>query len=1085
MRIKIIFLIFTIASHMLFSQQKTAIIISANSIQEIVDDDEKKAAEWFVNTSAEMGDIIPVGNILEGSIDLSLYTTIWIHIDREDGTVDLYEDFKKSEFLTALKTYYQNGGNLLLTTHATRLLYLLDRVSLEPNVVNGGESQFVNETWTVNPTIKGICNYEAHPIYSGLATSRQYPHKTFRLISSGQKEDHNCLWDVDMLGLEGDPLTSFEKQTNSRVIGTWGQNIENPIAGIVEFLPNPAFKGKCITIGIGAYEWNVNDGTNIYQTSIENITSNSLEYLTTEFSNNELPVLTSYYDFELDASKTSITEQISGLPYLVNHSKATRENVPGVKGNALRLDGFSGFVNASINSEFLYEKSTSISLWAALDAYPMMNIDGADNSYTWLAGNLSDSKGFAYLINCHGNYGFECYIGGTRYQALANDKLQKYEWVNLTVYIDKSLQEIVLKNNGQIVAKKYFSTGIIDMGSSNFVMGKDFNDIMLSSFRLNTISGLIDELEIWSGYKDFDYNPSIIENVADLSVPEIRFENEIHRPVFHGMPEANWTNETHGLIYYNDKYHLFFQKNGSGPYWGRIHWGHLVSDDMINWIEQKTSIDPLDSYDIKGAWSGCVFTDSILTGNQPYIYYSAADLGKVSISQASPMDVDLVNWSKNTMNPLIGGRPAGLDEDFRDPYIFKSNGDIYMIVGAKVAGKGAATLHKRDQISGSWSNDGKLFYQALSSDYGTFWEMPFVVEIESGKFMFGVTQLGGIAGVETLYWIGTINSDGTFKPFSHIPKEMELGEMSKFGYGMLSPSVMQKDGKTIALGIVPDKLSSESNYNMGWAHLYSFPREWSLDENNNLLQKPHAGLRSLRSNTAHFEMFSQNIADQTISLSPVSGASFEINATFTIDNLSNQIGFNLRKSGTNLIKLYYEKATNQIVVDASRSRRLINDAGSFDGIYKTVLPEKIEEGGKVNINVFMDHSIMDIFINEKWAFSIRLFPYRLDANQIELFSVGQVGIDELNAWNLVKDQVLGLYDTHPKKEFNIWYDGENIRFTGILSDDFILQVFDMMGRKQNDIRNHSDLSKIELKKGMIYMVYLEMDNKVYSQKLVV
>ena len=63
---------------------------------------------------------------------------------------------------------------------------------------------------------------------------------------------------------------------------------------------------------------------------------------------------------------------------------------------------------------------------------------------------------------------------------------------------------------------------------------------------------------------------------------------------------------------------------------------------------------------------------------------------------------------------------------------------------------------------------------------------------------------------------------------------------------MLSPTVFQHDGRTIALGIVPDKLPSEDNWNLGWAHCYSLPRQWWLNEQGELQQKPCEELAGLR-----------------------------------------------------------------------------------------------------------------------------------------------------------------------------------------------------------------------------------------------
>lgn len=131
--------------------------------------------------------------------------------------------------------------------------------------------------------------------------------------------------------------------------------------------------------------------------------------------------------------------------------------------------------------------------------------------------------------------------------------------------------------------------------------------------------------------------------------------------------------------------------------------------------------------------------------------------------------------------------------------------------------------------------------------------MPVIVPMNDGKWLFMATPLGGRQGVEVLYWVGTIADDGTFSPlpaYQNEPKEMELSGMSKDGYGLLSPSLYQvESGKQIAIGIVPDKLGSNDNYNLGWAHTFSLPRELTLDENNQLAQKPYSGLSALRTAT--------------------------------------------------------------------------------------------------------------------------------------------------------------------------------------------------------------------------------------------
>lgn len=1060
--VALLFLFFSF--YALSINHQIALIVNADNLEKM-DDDERRATEWFIKNYPVESTLLKIDDIMNEKIDLNQFKSIWISIDSVniDGQ---NTEYLQSDFLQKIKIFHQNGGNLLLTNYACQMISEIGRIDFSPNIISTSSAVTDSETWTLNPTIAGVCKYEKHPVYENLISSRMYPYTTYRMISSGLKDNHNCIWDLSKKAYNGDPLTSFEKETNSRVIGTWGQNESLPIAGVVEFFSTDSYKGRCIAIGLGAYEWNKNDTENLYQSNIERLTANCIEYLDKDLTKNSESELNTYYSMELDETNLYISESISGINNQVVNNKPIRENVPGVKGNSVRFDGFSTYVNGVVNADQIDTNSYSVSFWCALESYPMMNQDGIDQSYTNILGNEDGNAGFSFLLNCNGNYGFQCYLNGVKYQCISNQKLEKYNWVNLIASVDKEKNEIILKNNGVIVAKSYVSSTIGSIGQSKLMIGKGFQESWLGPFSLNNLNGLIDEIEIYSGIENFDYDPASIENPADLSIPSTRFEDEIHRPVFHGMPGANWTNEPHGLLYYNGKNHIFFQKNGNGPYWGRIHWGHIVSDDLIHWREEKTAIDPDSNYDIKGAWSGCVFSESNFSNGKPQIFYTSADFSRASISQASPLDDELLDWSKSALNPMFY-TPSGMDEDFRDPFVFTANDKLYMIVGGKKNGLGAATLHRFDEMSNSWSNDGSLFFQSSSTAYGTFWEMPFVVPFDNNKFLFGTTQLGGINGVETLYWVGNVNSDGTFTPISKVPKEIELGNMSKNGYGCLSPSVMKLDNKTIAIGIVPDKLSSQQNYSLGWAHLFSFPREWTLDSENNLIQKPYEGLSLLHSDI-NYQIAKTELKNQIISLHPVEGKEFEIDGEFILKESTDKVGFNIRKNGTNEIRIYYEKSSNKLVVDATKSRRLINDAGIYDGFYSSQLPDVLNSGDNLKINIFVDHSILEIFINEKWAFSVRIFPYKTDANSTELFSEGEVEVVNVQAWNLKKNlsQTSLKYSELVKPK--IWIDNSVIRYEGI-DDSSQIQIYDIYGRILKHCNTMEELTSLNLSKGQIYL----------------
>ena len=54
------------------------------------------------------------------------------------------------------------------------------------------------------------------------------------------------------------------------------------------------------------------------------------------------------------------------------------------------------------------------------------------------------------------------------------------------------------------------------------------------------------------------------------------------RPKFHITGEKGWINDPNGLIYYKGQYHVFFQYYPHATHWGPMHWGHVVSKDLIH-----------------------------------------------------------------------------------------------------------------------------------------------------------------------------------------------------------------------------------------------------------------------------------------------------------------------------------------------------------------------------------------------------------------------------------------------------------------------------------------------------------------------
>ena len=274
---------------------KVGMLIAANSEAELEDDDEIAAVNWFKQTYGDKGQVLTAADAAK--INPSDYPMLWIQIDRVGigkGMNNLPACINSGSLLAKLTEYVKDGGNLLLTKHATQLVAGLGRIENKFDVTifsdgNGGEG---TDIWTTNAVIGSSCSpaydHRGHSIFSGLEVlpkGVQYDHESYPLEGPDMREDHNCMWDLNAYGLPTlapdakNVVDAFERITNSTVLATWGHVTDYCCAGIVEFNPTDEYKGRIIAIGLNAYEFNQNSGINQYQKNTETLTKNSIDYL--------------------------------------------------------------------------------------------------------------------------------------------------------------------------------------------------------------------------------------------------------------------------------------------------------------------------------------------------------------------------------------------------------------------------------------------------------------------------------------------------------------------------------------------------------------------------------------------------------------------------------------------------------------------------------------------------------------------------------------------------------------------------------------------------------------------------------------
>ncbi|MDE6398631.1 MAG: GH32 C-terminal domain-containing protein [Clostridiales bacterium] len=174
------------------------------------------------------------------------------------------------------------------------------------------------------------------------------------------------------------------------------------------------------------------------------------------------------------------------------------------------------------------------------------------------------------------------------------------------------------------------------------------------------------------------------------------------RQAFHLTGERGWINDPNGCIYFQGKYHVFFQHHPYSTQWGPMHWGHAVSSDLVHWEHLPLALYPDREYDKDGCFSGT----AVAVGDRLYLMYTGvkADGGGKAAHQVQCLAYsdDGVYFQKCERNPVIGSAqlPEGYSPfDFRDPKLIRHNNAYYCLAAArKIGGGGRVLVYRSDNL---------------------------------------------------------------------------------------------------------------------------------------------------------------------------------------------------------------------------------------------------------------------------------------------------------------------------------------------------------------------------------------------------
>lgn len=464
------------------------------------------------------------------------------------------------------------------------------------------------------------------------------------------------------------------------------------------------------------------------------------------------------------------------------------------------------------------------------------------------------------------------------------------------------------------------------------------------------------------------------------------------RPLYHFVSPESRLNDPNGLCFWQGRWHLFYQ--GYPPEDTRQHWGHAVSDDLIHWRDLPYAIYPNPE---EKCYSGATLVEA----DRVIAMYHGTQVGNMIAVSHDPL---LLNWEKLTGAAVIPKQSADgkpLPYAVFDPCIWKKDGTYYALSGGV-------------QPTGP---DGKPLcadFLFRSQDLKN-WEYlhPFV---ENDRF----TMVGDDGACPYFWPIGdrhmllffSHTSGGQYLLGDYDRRRDKLVATShgKFNFGAAAPAGVHapsatpdgKGGLIVLFNMNPGKPTK------GWNQIMTLPRRLTLLARDELGVEPAGDIASLRGRKTHVGPLKLP-PNREVVLSDVRGNALEIEAEIDVKG-SPMVELNVLRSPKReeftRISLFKNRGYRIRYAQPGRQYSLVSLETSYASTAADVTsraPETaavlIPDDEPFRLRVFIDRSVVEVFINGRQCVAARVYPERPDSVGVSLRSQGREALlKSLDAW---------------------------------------------------------------------------------------
>ena len=478
-------------------------------------------------------------------------------------------------------------------------------------------------------------------------------------------------------------------------------------------------------------------------------------------------------------------------------------------------------------------------------------------------------------------------------------------------------------------------------------------------------------------------------------------KSDRYYPIYHYANRPNGLHDPNGFCVKDGVYHLFYQ---SRPYWG-----HAYSRDMVHWRDLPQAIGPSDG--AAACYSGSVLVEK----DRAIALYPARGFGmRVAIST----DPVLLNWKKLSPKSLS----FSLDNNpnyYADSFIWKEEDGYHALVSGMRelkefpnAPPRCAPRVFRSQDLLKWEYVGCLLPENEKlTEYADDPSCSYFLPIGKDKHI--LITFSHCRGPQ--YMLGDYDKKKhLFTPYDRYRFVRAEG----VGNGVPHAPSAISDGKG---GVY--LIHSTSTSTPGVQQIMTLPMHLTLDELNRLRIEPVETLKSARKEEGHVRIDNRELpANKEIVFDQIKGDAMEVSAVIQPGKKHGAVRICALRSADKreyVAMTYYRdcgmRGSDPFIQKQVRKYRFggyFSDHFVLDTTHASVRTDTkvhppevttldLAQNEPLRVRVFVDRSIVEVFVNEKRWMMMRVTPALEDSIGVSMESIGNnAKILSLDAWQM-------------------------------------------------------------------------------------